>query len=239
MKRLNIITALVLTFTFSVCTGCKSAIWDTLLPKSQVLVKPQSLTTNTVVTTNFVSETVFKTNIVTIDVTNAITHEVTQTPQAQVTPQLFLTPVITTNQFVATNAAVYASQVDTGRIESGTKDAGAVLGNIGVPFATAIAGIVGLLVRMSGSFFNRRQIAKLKDKHNDAMDVAKDALKTVVQNVEQARGVIKQFPGGDEIDAKLMSYVQKAQALAGPEVNALIASHVEEHTSAIEIPKIV
>ncbi len=209
---------------------------DLLVKRSPVVLRPAQ--TNSIVVTNFMTVTNFTTNLVTLTVTNQDTGAITTAQQPQILPEVKVTQLVTTNTVVLP-AVTYTNIALSGGVESVVKGAGNVAGVAGVPFASTIAAGLLALSHLFFGFRNRRAMARAQaqidqtaddhDKTKEALNVAKDAVSTLVSNFEELRKTALTVPGyTPELDKKVMDRVQQVQNLMG--VKPLIESAIEDHT---------
>lgn len=206
----------------------------------QVPVVPARTNFVTIPVTNTIEKIVIVTNFVqaTAASTNAAGAFVPPTFVQQTDTKKVVEQIITTNVVpVVTPAITWSSNYVAPWASTGVEMGGNIAGVAGVPFAsTAASGILALSTLVLG-FLNRKAKAKAmalaagREEDQSALEIAKMGVKTLVENIEQIRGVAKQIPGyTKELDGKIMTGVQLAQYAAGSEVKSLIEETVNKTT---------
>lgn len=233
MKILPVIASATLLFT-----GC-SAMRGLLTTSTIQELRPASTNVVPVTVTNYVSETRYVTNLVTVveQATNAATGIVTPAVvQPQILPVVTVQATITTNFITqVTPAVLFTNMAISPAVLGGVQMAGDVAP---VPWGGMAAGIIGAVGTLVMGYFNNRNKKKAideadkKDTALSALDQAMIVGKTLVDNVETIRKAALTVPGYAAKDAQVMKVVEQVQRAAGvkSDIHDLVETHTDETT---------
>lgn len=219
------ISILSLILILAAVTGCAALQQK---PPTALEQKIYDITTNVVERTNIVQQTNYQTVTVPVpvNVTNLVTHEVTQTNVINV-PMV----VTQTNVVDSTNYVFAVSDKTKGEIATGTAVATAMAGPYGTVAGIVAAGVLGLW----GSLRSKRA------------NVLEAVSANSTQVIETARNVIRALPNGGQVGTQFDNWMMGHQSAAGV-ANAVAAivddavdpSHAthaaSDILSAVEVP---
>lgn len=220
---------ILISLLLLVACGC-STIDRLAIKRTPVLARPA--TTNLVesVATNMVAVVKAETTVV----SPAFTNEVGVITPAVVTVAYSTNyqPILSTQLVQVVKPEVWSTNMALSPTVANGVQTG--LNLTGVPWAGTAAQIALGLSTLVFGFLNKRNAAKAvaaADGQAEALGKLETATlvgKTLVENVETIRGMVRSVPGGEAVDDKAMAFIKNAQALAG--VKSEIHDLVEEHT---------
>ncbi len=225
----------------SLSTGCQagSGIGSWFVTPTKVVDRAQQTNMVTMTVTNTISQTniVTQTNYVQVAAsTNAVTGVITP---AYVQPVIVNQPTVSTQISYSTNVVpVVLPEVAHTNYSAGSAiGAGETVAQMvpipGVgPGATILAALFGVVMGVINNR-NKRKADAIIAGHvetistmSDVLQTSKDAVKTLVGNVETIRTAALQIPGYASVDAKIMPAITQVQNMMG--VHDVIHAEVKQ-----------